>query len=67
MSIVALGVVAVAVLVLLAAGMVIGWVVGSNDEQIDILARRLAAEHRIEMATRATLHAVREAARTHLK
>lgn len=67
MSIVALCVVAVVVLVLLLTGLIIGWVIGSNDEQIEVLARRLAAEQRIEMATRATLHAMREAVRNHNK
>jgi hypothetical protein len=62
-SIMALGIVAITVLVLLIVGLIVGWVVGSNDEQIDILARRLAAEQRIEMATRETLRAMRDAVR----
>lgn len=63
MSIVALGVIAVVVFALLAVGTVVGFVVGHNDERIDALARRLAAEQRMEQVTRNTLHAMREALR----
>lgn len=65
MSAAALVLVAVAILVLISAGVVIGWVVGTNDSQIDVLARRLAAEQQIEAMTRQTLRAMRDAVRNH--
>ena len=63
MSLVGVAFIATVVLILLAAGIVIGWVIGTNDSQLDILAKRLAAEQRIEAATRETLRAMRDAVR----
>lgn len=58
-----LGAAALVVLLLVLAGIVIGWTIGNSDSQIEILAKRLAAEHRIEMVTRDAIHAMRDAAR----
>lgn len=65
MSIYIIGFIAAVVLTLLVAGIVVGWVIGSNDTQIEILSRRLIAEQRINDATRQTLHAMRDAVRRH--
>lgn len=63
MSLVALAIVSVAVTFLIVAGIVIGWMVGTNDLEIDILAKRLAAEQRMTAATRETLAAIRDLGR----
>lgn len=63
MSAVAIAFIGLVVLLLILAGVVIGWTVGTNDEHIDVLAKRLAAEQRMDQLTRDTLHAMRDALR----
>lgn len=63
MSLLLLGFIAFVILGLVTLGIVVGWVIGTNDSQLDILAKRLAAEQRIEAATRDTLRAMRDAVR----
>lgn len=65
MSILGIAVIGIVVLLLILVGVIVGWTFGTNDAQIDILAKRLAAEHRMEQATRATLQAMRNAVRNH--
>lgn len=63
MSLFALAVIAVAVLTLVAVGVVVGWMIGTNHRQVNILERRLAADAVITRATRDALHAVRDVVR----
>lgn len=63
MSIIGVAFIALVVVLLLVGGIVIGWTIGTNDRQIDMLARRLSAGAAISRATRETLHAMRDAVR----
>ena len=63
MSILVLGFIACVVLLLILVGIIIGWTIGTNDSQVEILSRRLHADQQIAAMTRETLHAMRDAVR----
>lgn len=63
MSYLALAVAGIAVILLIMVGILIGWMVGTNDLEIDILAKRLVADQRMTAATRETLAAIRDLGR----
>lgn len=66
MTLVGVIVIGVVMLAFVTIGIYLGWVLGTRNTQVEILARRLTADQRIETATRAVLADMRAALRQDL-